>query len=73
MGENPLASLSPLQIKQLQRVFYSLDKDMDGRVSEAHVAEVLRHLGASAPLTQGPQTPRPRRARALRMRLRRWR
>ncbi|WFD21028.1 hypothetical protein MCAP1_003283 [Malassezia caprae] len=47
MGENMLASLSPLQIKQLQRVFYSLDKDMDGRVSEAHVAEVLRHLGST--------------------------
>lgn len=46
MGDaNPLASLSPLQIKQLQRVFYSLDKNVDGRVSEADVAEVLRHLG----------------------------
>ncbi|SHO79770.1 Similar to S.cerevisiae protein CMD1 (Calmodulin) [Malassezia sympodialis ATCC 42132] len=48
MGEaNPLASLSPLQIKQLQRVFYALDKDLDGRVSEANVADVLGHLGST--------------------------
>ncbi|WFD28572.1 hypothetical protein MNAN1_003585 [Malassezia nana] len=54
MGEaNPLASLSPLQIKQLQRVFYTLDKDLDGRISEANVADVLRHLGRWRQLTVG--------------------
>ncbi|CCV00598.1 unnamed protein product [Malassezia sympodialis ATCC 42132] len=54
MGEaNPLASLSPLQIKQLQRVFYALDKDLDGRVSEANVADVLGHLGTCTLLTPG--------------------
>ncbi|PKI85915.1 hypothetical protein MVES1_000184 [Malassezia vespertilionis] len=41
----PLASLSPAQIKQLQRVFYTLDRDHDDIVSEADVATQLRGLG----------------------------
>ena len=42
---SPLASLTPVQIKQLQRVFYALDKNADGRVSDSDVAEALRNLG----------------------------
>lgn len=34
-----------MQIKQLQRVFYALDKNADGRVSDSDVAEALRNLG----------------------------
>lgn len=43
----PLAGLAPAQIQELQRVFYSIDKDADGRINEADVAGVLRNLGAS--------------------------
>ena len=31
---SPLSNLTPVQIKQLQRVFYALDKNADGRVSQ---------------------------------------
>ncbi|WFD41018.1 uncharacterized protein MJAP1_004009 [Malassezia japonica] len=41
-----LARLSPAQIKQLQRVFYALDRDEDGNVSESDLAKALRSLGA---------------------------
>ncbi|WFD32615.1 hypothetical protein MSPP1_003663 [Malassezia sp. CBS 17886] len=44
---NPLALLSAAQIQQLQRVFYMLDKDSDGRVSEADIERVLRGLGST--------------------------
>lgn len=44
---SPLSSLTPVQIKQLQRMFYTLDKDADGRVSQDDVAAALRSLGAS--------------------------
>jgi len=42
---SPLSNLTPVQIKQLQRVFYALDKNADGRVSQENVAAALRSLG----------------------------
>lgn len=40
-----LARLSPAQIKQLQRVFYAVDRDEDNVVSESDVVKTLRSLG----------------------------
>ena len=42
---SPLSNLTPVQIKQLQRVFYALDKNADGRVSQEDVGAALRSLG----------------------------
>lgn len=47
MDAGPLARLSAKQIQQLQRVFYALDKDEDGLISEGDVAAVLRSVGTA--------------------------
>lgn len=49
MDAGPISRLSAKQIQQLQRVFYELDKDDDGLVSEADVNAVLRSFGNSDP------------------------
>lgn len=43
----PLSTLTPAQIKQLQREFYALDRDADGRVKAADVQDALRNLGVA--------------------------
>lgn len=61
----PFARLAPVQIKQLQRVFYALDKDADGRVTESDVTGVLKNLGAySALATDAGATDADAEARA---------
>lgn len=49
MDAGPISHLSAKQIQQLQRVFFELDKDEDGLVSEQDVSTVLRSLGGTAP------------------------
>ncbi|WFD34937.1 hypothetical protein MCUN1_001783 [Malassezia cuniculi] len=49
MDAGPLSRLSATQIQQLQRVFFALDKDEDGLVSESDVAAVLRSIGKTDP------------------------
>ena len=49
-----LESLSPAQIKQLQRVFYAVDRDEDNYITESDVNKTLRSLGTKDATTEAP-------------------
>ncbi|KAI3617724.1 hypothetical protein CBS9595_003633 [Malassezia furfur] len=49
-----LESLSPAQIKQLQRVFYAVDRDEDNYISPDDVNKTLRSLGTKDAAAEVP-------------------
>ncbi|WFC95875.1 hypothetical protein MBRA1_002529 [Malassezia brasiliensis] len=49
-----LENLSPAQIKQLQRVFYAVDRDEDNYITSDDVNKTLRSLGAKDATTEAP-------------------